>query len=238
MIKIATISGDGVGPEIIFAAKKVLNSVAERRGISFDFQEAPMGGVAIDTFGTPMPESSVEICLKSASVLLGAVGGPKWNNPNLRPESALLGIRKRMGLYTNFRSAKLYPELKHASPLSSSITANGYDLVIVRELTGGYISAKAAIAMANSGAKLSTPRFTAKSKSSALLAQRTSSPKHEPNGFALSIRLTFWKAAVCGERSFTILTRITRRYSSPICSWTTPQCSLLKSVAVRRYRYL
>lgn len=134
---IATVSGDGVGPEIIGSAKTVLNAVGARFGHSFNFTEAVMGGVAIDECGEPLPERSVEICLASQSVLLGAVGGPKWDYAPKRPESALLGIRKRMGLYANYRAASLYPELAYASPLNDSIVSRGIDMVMLRELTGG-----------------------------------------------------------------------------------------------------
>ncbi|MEG1790653.1 MAG: 3-isopropylmalate dehydrogenase [Clostridia bacterium] len=137
MINIATISGDGVGPEIIKSAKMVLNAVGQKFNLQFNFTEACMGGIAIDKFGMPMPDESVDICLKSDSVLLGAVGGFKWNNPSIRPESALLGIRKKMALYANYRSAMLFPELKQSSPLNIQLTEKGFDFVIVRELTGG-----------------------------------------------------------------------------------------------------
>lgn len=135
--RIATISGDGVGPEIIDSAKAVLNALEKKYPVSFDFCEAPMGGIAIDTVGEPMPESSVKICENANAVLLGAVGGPKWVNAPKNPESALLGIRKRLGLYANLRPVKLFPELSDASPLSKERLSGGLDFVIVRELTGG-----------------------------------------------------------------------------------------------------
>ena len=95
---IATISGDGIGPEIISSAKKVLTAIGKKYDAVFNFEEAPMGGIAIDTLGTPMPQSSVDVCKKASAVLLGAVGGPKWDNAPVRPEKALLGIRKELGL--------------------------------------------------------------------------------------------------------------------------------------------
>lgn len=134
---IATISGDGIGPEIISSAKKVLTAIGKKYDAVFNFEEAPMGGIAIDTLGTPMPQSSVDVCKKASAVLLGAVGGPKWDNAPVRPEKALLGIRKELGLYANYRQAVLYPELKFASPLKESLLADGIDAVMVRELTGG-----------------------------------------------------------------------------------------------------
>lgn len=137
MYNIATVSGDGVGPEIISSAKKVLSAVADKFGFAITFSEAVMGGIAIDKFGEPMPAASLELCKNSDAVLLGAVGGPKWDYCSPRPESALLGLRKSLGLYANFRKVKLYSCLKSASPLSPEIAEKGIDYIIVRELTGG-----------------------------------------------------------------------------------------------------
>ena len=136
---VALIKGDGIGPEIVDSAVAVLEKIGDRYGHKFNFTAYPAGGIAIDECGEPLPASTVEGCLASDSVLLGAVGGPKWDkNPSeLRPEKALLGIRKAMGLYTNLRPAKLYKELKDACPLNPRNVENGFDIIIVRELTGG-----------------------------------------------------------------------------------------------------
>ena len=136
---IALVKGDGIGPEIVSAAVQVLEKVGEKYGHSFKFTEYLAGGVAIDETGFPLPDETVEGCLSSDSVLLGAVGGPKWDKlpGDLRPEKALLGIRKAMGLYTNLRPARLYPALKDECPLRSDIVEQGFDLMMVRELTGG-----------------------------------------------------------------------------------------------------
>lgn len=137
--KIAVIRGDGIGPEIVGEAIRVLEKVAEKFGHKFEFTDVLMGGIAIDKTGVPLPQETVDICKASDSVLLGAVGGPKWDKGagNLRPEAGLLGIRSALGLFANIRPARLLAPLAEACPLKSEITAQGLDLVIVRELIGG-----------------------------------------------------------------------------------------------------
>ncbi len=137
--KIALLKGDGIGPEIVDAAVAVLKKVGQKYGHNFDFTDYLIGGCAIDEKNEPLPRETVDSCLASDSVLLGAVGGPRWDNlpGDKRPEKALLGIREKLGLFTNLRPAKLYPALREASPLRSDIAENGFDIVMVRELTGG-----------------------------------------------------------------------------------------------------
>jgi 3-isopropylmalate dehydrogenase len=136
---VAVIRGDGIGPEIVGEAIGVLDAVAQRFGHEFCYRETDMGGSAIDKFGSPLPDSSLETCLASDSVLLGAVGGPKWDAlpSENRPERGLLRLRNAMGLFTNLRPARMFPELAAACPLRADIAAKGIDFIIVRELIGG-----------------------------------------------------------------------------------------------------
>ena len=136
---IAVIRGDGIGPEIVGETLGVLDAVAVKFGHTFTYKEALMGGCAIDAFGVPLPDSSLETCLNSDSVLLGAVGGPQWDaQPSAnRPERGLLKLREAMGLYTNVRPARMFSDLSAACPLRSDIAAKGIDFVVVRELIGG-----------------------------------------------------------------------------------------------------
>ena len=133
------IRGDGIGPEIVNQAIRVLDRIAEKFGHTFHYQDILAGGCAIDAYGTSLPKESLEKCLNCDSVLLGAVGGPKWDGvpKEIRPEAALLGIRSAMGLYANLRPARLFHQLSEASPLKPEITEKGIDLMMVRELTGG-----------------------------------------------------------------------------------------------------
>ncbi|WP_238884356.1 3-isopropylmalate dehydrogenase [Clostridium sp. YIM B02551] len=137
--KIAVIPGDGIGPEVIDETIKVLNLVGEKYSHKFNYEYVLAGGIAIDEKGTPLPEETLEICRNSDSVLLGAVGGPKWDDPTakIRPEQALLGLRSGLGLYCNLRPAVLHSALRDASPLKDSIIGDGIDICVVRELTGG-----------------------------------------------------------------------------------------------------
>jgi 3-isopropylmalate dehydrogenase len=133
---IALLKGDGIGPEIVDSAVSILNQIAVKFGHEFTYNALLAGGCAIDATGVPLPEETLKACLESDSVLLGAVGGPKWDTlpGNLRPEKALLGVRKGLGLYSNIRPAKLYAALKDRCPLR---TVSDFDIVIIRELTGG-----------------------------------------------------------------------------------------------------
>ena len=140
MVKnIAVIRGDGIGPEIIKEALKVLDRVAEIFEHKFNYIDVAMGGCAIDKYGDPLPQTELDKCLASDSVLLGAVGGNKWNDVpgHMRPEKGLLRLRAGMGVYSNNRPAKIWPQLADASPLKKEIVDKGIDFIIVRELIGG-----------------------------------------------------------------------------------------------------
>ncbi len=136
--KILILPGDGIGPEIVAEAVKVLNVLRERHGLDVETQEALVGGAAYDAAGHPLPEATLEAAKAADAVLLGAVGGPKWEplDISVRPEKGLLGLRSGLGLFANLRPAILYPQLAGASTLKPEVVS-GLDIMIVRELTGG-----------------------------------------------------------------------------------------------------
>lgn len=137
--KIAILNGDGIGPEIIAEAIKVLDKISEKYGHKFIYNRGYLGGESIDKYGVPYSKETSQICKDSDAVLLGSVGGPEWNDvaPDKRPEKGLLAIRKELGVYTNLRPAIVYNILKDASPLKPEIIGEGLDIIVVRELTGG-----------------------------------------------------------------------------------------------------
>ncbi|MDO5708381.1 MAG: 3-isopropylmalate dehydrogenase [Andreesenia angusta] len=136
---VAVIPGDGIGPEIVDQAKVVLSKIEEKYGHKFNYEEVLMGGIAYDKTGEPLPQETIDVCLKSDAVLLGAVGGYEWDDlpGDKRPEAGLLGIRKALGLFANLRPAILHGPLKDASPLKEEVIGDNLDIMIVRELTGG-----------------------------------------------------------------------------------------------------
>jgi len=136
--KITLLPGDGIGPEVVAEGVKVLQAVAAKFGHTFEYTEALIGGIAIDTTGKPLPDETLAACKAADAVLLGAVGGPKWSDPSapVRPEQGLLGLRGGLGLYANVRPVKVYPALVGASTLKPEVLA-GVDMIILRELTGG-----------------------------------------------------------------------------------------------------
>jgi 3-isopropylmalate dehydrogenase len=135
---IVLLPGDGIGPEVVGAAVRVLDHIAARRGHQFQYTEHLIGGCSIDRFGTALTDETLQACRDADAVLLGAVGGPKWDDPaaKVRPEQGLLGLRKGMDVFANLRPVKVYPTLLNASPLRPEKLA-GVDVIVVRELTGG-----------------------------------------------------------------------------------------------------
>jgi len=135
---IILLPGDGIGPEVTAEARKVLEVVAARRGHTFVFEEKPMGGTAIDDYDDPLPPATLAACRTADAVILGAVGGPRWDDPTAktRPEAGLLQLRKELGLFANLRPVTAHPELIAASPLKPEVVA-GVDILFYRELTGG-----------------------------------------------------------------------------------------------------
>ncbi|MBM7572169.1 3-isopropylmalate dehydrogenase [Aquibacillus albus] len=161
--KIVLLPGDGIGAEVINSSKEVLNAIANKFGHSFQFESHDIGGVAVDTHGTPLPDETVEACKGADAVLLGAVGGPKWDQlpSHLRPERGLLGIRKALDLFANLRPVKGFEKLLHASPLKETVI-NGSDLLIVRELTGGLYFGEPSERRDNGNAVVDTLSYTRK----------------------------------------------------------------------------
>ena len=135
---IVLLPGDGIGPEVVAEARKILEAVASRWGHRFDFGVWPIGGNAIDAYGDPLPAATLQACRGADAVMLGAVGGPKWDDPEAktRPEAGLLALRRELGLYANLRPVKVHPDLAGSSPLRPELLA-GVDILFVRELTGG-----------------------------------------------------------------------------------------------------
>lgn len=142
-VNIAVIKGDGIGPEVVTQAMKVLDTIGEKYGHRFQYQQILMGGCSIDAYGVPLTDEAVAVAKKADAVLLGSIGGNTTTSPwyqlppDLRPEAGLLKIRKELNLFANLRPAVLYPELRGACPLKEEISKKGFDMMIMRELTGG-----------------------------------------------------------------------------------------------------
>ena len=137
--RITVLRGDGIGPEIVNEAVKVLDKVSEKFNFGVEYTDALIGGCAIDAVGEPLPQDTIDKCKASDAVLLGAVGGPKWDGMqgNKRPEAGLLGIRSALGLFANLRPAVIFESLKDASPIKPELIGDSLDIMVVRELTGG-----------------------------------------------------------------------------------------------------
>src|SRR6266446_7827672 len=138
--KIAVLAGDGIGPEVMAEARRVLAVVGKKFDLAFEYTEARVGGIAIDADGKALPEATLRVCRESDAILFGSVGGPKWESlpPSEQPErGALLPLRKHFGLFANLRPGICYPQLTHASPVRPDLVAGGFNMLCIRELTGG-----------------------------------------------------------------------------------------------------
>jgi 3-isopropylmalate dehydrogenase len=159
--KIVTLPGDGIGAEVVAEGVKALEAIGNRYGHGFRFEEALIGGCALDATGSPLPDETLAACRRANAVLLGAVGGPQWSDPTakVRPEQGLLAIRKELGLYANLRPVKVFEQLVHTSPFRDEMLA-GVDLLVVRELTGGIYFGPRKEADANEGTAFDTMVYT------------------------------------------------------------------------------
>ena len=195
---IAVIRGDGIGPEIVQQALLVLDKIAALYGHEFTYTDVDMGGNAIDKWSDPLPQSELDKCLASDSVLLGAVGGPKWNDVpgHMRPEKGLLRLRAGMGVYSNNRPAKIWKQLASASPLKQEIVDKGIDFIIVRELIGC---------------------VTPKAKLAASDALALKPPKNGASAFAAWKKATCWIPPGCGRKSSTNWQQNTPMWSLATC---------------------
>ena len=212
--RIAVIEGDGIGPEIVREARKVLLRIAALYGHHFEFRELLMGGSSIDRFGEPLTEETLEKCRASdAGSIGGKVGVSPWYllPPEKRPEAGLLKLRKGLGLFCNLRPAKLYPELRNACPLRESVIGDGFDLMMVRELTGGlYFGARSTV---RESASRGMSFATGNPRSAGSRGRPFRSPKGGEGGFAPWTRRMFWTARGFGEGSW-------RRKGRPVRRWS------------------
>ncbi len=223
--KIAVIPGDGIGVEVVKEAIKVLDAVGEKFGHTFSYEYLLAGGCAINATGKPLPEETLEKAKQADSVLLGAVGGPKWDNiPGIRPEQALLGLRGGLGLYANLRPAVMYKELASACPLKSEITGDGIDIMIERELTGGIYFGESG--RSEDGNSAYDTESYSKKEIERLLIQAFEIAMKRNNMFQSLTRRTFSKRRECGARVRAIYCRNTPRLRLIISTLTTLRCSL------------
>ena len=221
---IAVIWGDCSSPEIVKQTIRVLDKIAEKYGHTFHYTDAAMGGEAIDKYGDPLPQHELDKCLAADSVLLGAVGGPKWEGlpGEQRPEKGLLRLRAGMGLYSNNRPAKIWPQLAPASPLKPEIVAQGIDFIIVRELIGGVYFGDHETHTLENGEKQAIDSMPYSEHEIERIGRI---------GFASAARSSAawtrpmcWTPAVSGAPSCTAYRPSTRTSRTARCSWTTAPC--------------
>jgi 3-isopropylmalate dehydrogenase len=200
--KLAVIPGDGIGPEIVDQAIKVLDKIGRKYDHKFEYNKLLAGGCAIDATGGPLPKETVEACKKSDAVILGAVGGLKWDTlpGHLRPERALLGLRGELGLFANLRPAVIYDELKDACPLKPEIIGDIVDIMVVRELTGGIYFGERGRREGSMGQEAyDTECYSVHEVER--IARIAFEIAKKRKSRVTTIRLTFWKARDYGVRS-------------------------------------
>ena len=226
-IKICVLEGDGIGPEIVRQAVKVLKAACEASEIQLTLDYALLGGAAIDETGVPLPDETVAKCKAADAVLLGAVGGEKWDNlpSNLRPEKGLLGIRSALGLFANLRPASIYPALKAASPLKDEIVGAGVDILVVRELTGDVYFGEHNRKQENGFEVGYDIMQYATWRSNGSRGSRLSSRANAGAGSLRWTRRTCWKPPGSGARQSPAWQRNIRMYPFHICMSTTRPCS-------------
>ena len=215
-MKIGVIRGDGIGPEVVNEAVKVLDRAGEVYGLSCDYTDILMGGCSIDATGVPLTDEAIETAKAQDAVLMGSIGGNTQTSPwyrlppDKRPEAGLLKLRKSLGLFANLRPARLYDELREACPLKEKTAAAGFDLVMVRELTGGL--------------------YFGHRETKVIDGKRTAIDTLTYNEASASTRRTSWILQDSGVRWFPKWRRITRRSHYPLCWWTTAPCSLSRTL--------
>ena len=217
--KIAVLPGDGIGPEIVSEAVKVLQACAQKFGLTFKFREAPVGGTVIEAAGHPLPEETLALCRKSDAVLLGAIGGPQWDHLPVerRPEAgALLPLRQKLGLFANLRPVILYEALIDASPLKREIV-EGTEILVIRELTGGlYFGEKKRQKVPGGEQATDTLVYTTR-RSNGSAAWPLSPPASGEKCFTLWIKPTCWKVRGFGGGLSTGFQKIFPKWSCPTC---------------------
>lgn len=227
--KIAILPGDGIGPEVMAQAHKVLDAIEQKYGIHFSREEHDVGGIAIDNHGCPLPESTLHACEEADAVLFGSVGGPKWEHlpPNEQPErGALLPLRKHFQLFCNLRPAQIHQGLEAFSPLRADISARGFDIVVVRELTGGiYFGQPKGREGEGANEKAFDTEVYHRFEIERIARIAFESARLRRKKSALSTKLTCCKARSCGVRWSVRLPKNTQMSRFHTCTSTMPPCS-------------